>query len=89
MSKAADEKSYLELLARAGTPAEREALGKTVARAVGQWQGDAAAVQAKIENAKSLSVDDKAKLINGPKVVATWTQEDGSLMGPREGFVFR
>lgn len=88
LSKAADERSYLEQLARAGTPAEREALGITVARAVGQWVGDAAAVQNRIETAKALSPDDKAKLANGNKAVAVWAQEDGSKIGINEGYRF-
>jgi len=89
LSKAADERSYLELLVRAGTPAEREALGITVARAVGQWQGDADAVQTKIEIARNLTPEEREKLTNGgPKVVAVWRQEDGSPIGYKEGDKF-
>ncbi len=56
---------------------------------MGQWLGDAGANAERIEKAKTLSMEDKEKLATGAKVVSVWSQEDGSMVGPDDGYKFK
>lgn len=85
LTQEADEKSYLETLARSGTPYERERQGRTVCRALGQWLTDAA----RAEHVAQLGKEEKAALAKGRgKAVAAWRSSDDRGLGQEDGYQF-
>lgn len=82
LAKSADERAYLELLSRAGTPEVRESLGMTVARATGSWVGDAGVTQARIAAAAQMSPAEREAQASNPKILSIWGQEDGYAISP-------
>ncbi|KAK4052245.1 hypothetical protein OIO90_004467 [Microbotryomycetes sp. JL221] len=91
LSAEAEEKFYLEQLAKQGPPWQRELQGKTVCQAKGQWLTDSS----KAIEMMSLSVEDKRKLIDkanqgsgGGKAIAAWSQIDGRHLTEENGYQF-
>lgn len=86
LSREAEEKAYLELLERSGTPLQREYQGRTVCRARGQWLTDAS----RAESIAAMTKEEKAKLSESKpaKAIAVWSEVTGRDLSEEAGMKF-
>lgn len=89
LTAAADEVSYIQQLARSGTPEERELLGMTVCRARGKWLTNAtrAEAMAKLSEAERKALSNEMGA-GGAKAIAEWWEAGGRSLGEEEGWKF-
>ncbi|KAM0791996.1 hypothetical protein ACM66B_007108 [Microbotryomycetes sp. NB124-2] len=89
LSAEAEEKFYIEQLAKAGPPWQRELQGKTVCRARGQWLTDSLKIQQIMsDNDKKTDGDKASTNASVAKAIAAWWHVDGKDLGPDAGFQF-
>ncbi|KAK4046646.1 hypothetical protein OIV83_005929 [Microbotryomycetes sp. JL201] len=86
LSVEAEERFYLEQLAKAGSPRQRELQGKTVCRAQGQWLTDQSKIQDIVTS--NHKRPEKADGGNGAKAIAAWWHVDGKDLSQESGFQF-
>lgn len=90
LSLEADEKAYLELLARSGTPQQRESRGITICRARGVWL-TATQVQSETstENRGAATKTGKKQgSSGGGKAIAAWWDREGRNLSEEMGWKF-
>lgn len=92
LSREADEQSYIASLARLGTPAQRESLGRTVCRARGTWltaTKPAASDQADRQKAKGKQpTGGGGGGGGGAMAVAAWWDVEGRALSEEMGWKF-
>ncbi|SCZ97452.1 BZ3501_MvSof-1269-A2-R1_Chr1-2g01043 [Microbotryum saponariae] len=88
LNEEAEEKSYLETLARSGTPEQRETLGRTVCRAQGMWLTKSKRTDEILKMTREEKDELRRKSAGGGGVISTWRNCEGGDLDEANGYKF-